>query len=98
MAEISTVRLVTENRRGLRCKPYLTFLISVGVRKRETIPFSAGNLLSVNGLKHLQGKRTMNLLYKLTIYEMDERRRRKNDDGYHIQSRRGLSDTQPYLG
>lgn len=77
MAEISTMRLVTENRPGLCCNPYLSFPVA--------IPFSAGNLLSVNGLEHLQEKGTMNLLYKLAIYEMDEKRRRKNNDRHHIQ-------------
>lgn len=47
MAEITAIQLVTENRPGLRCKPYLTFLICVGGRNREIIPFSAGNPLNV---------------------------------------------------
>lgn len=78
MAEITAIRLVTENRQGLCCKPYLTFLIDIS--------FPAGKFLSANGLEHLQGKGTMDLLYKLTIYEMDGRRRRKYDDRYHIRS------------
>lgn len=73
MAIETAVRMVTENRQGLRCNPYFTFLISIGVRERETIPFSAGNFLSVNELEHLQRKGTMNLLCKLAIYKMDER-------------------------
>ncbi len=72
------MRLVTENRPGLCCKPYLTFLIAIS--------FSAGKLLSENGLECLRGKGTMNLLYKLTIYKVYEKRRRENGDRYHIQS------------
>lgn len=51
MAKNKTMWLVTENRRGLCCKPYLTFRMSGS--DREDIPFSAGKLLSVNGLEHL---------------------------------------------
>lgn len=65
MAGTSTVRLVTENRPGLCCKPYLTFLIAIS--------FPVGKLLSVNDLKCLRGKGTMNLLCKLTsIKRMEE--------------------------
>ncbi len=49
--EIETVRMIIENRPGLYCKPYLTFLISEG--ERETIPFSVGKFLNVNGLENL---------------------------------------------
>lgn len=83
MEETETVRLVTQNRLGLCCNPYFTFHVSGSSRDRGVISFSVGKLLVVNGLEHLQGKGTMNLLYKLTIYEMGGRIRRKNDDRYH---------------
>lgn len=37
--------------------------------------FSAGKLMSVNGLGHLRGKVMENLFYKLTIDKMNEIRR-----------------------
>lgn len=71
------MRLVTENRQGQRCFSYHTFHVSVSGRDSEGIPFSAGKLLSVNGLGHLRGKGMGNLFYKLTIDKMNERRGRK---------------------
>ena len=91
MAKNKTMRLVTENRSGLRCISYLTF--SASGSGRETISFSAGILLSVNNWENLLEKGRVNLFYRLTIYEMIRSRRRKKDDRYHIQSRRGLPDT-----
>lgn len=47
------------------------------VETEKLFLFSTGKLLGVSGLELLWGKGTMNLLYKLTIYETDGRRRRK---------------------
>lgn len=77
MAAKAAMRRVTENRQGLCCISYLTFHVSGSGRRRRNIPFSAGKLLSVDGLEYLWGKGIVALLYKLTIDKMDERRRRK---------------------
>ncbi len=63
-----TMRLVTENRKGLRCSSYLTFHVSGSDSDREDIPFSAGKLLSVNSWENLMEKGMVNLSYKLISY------------------------------
>lgn len=56
MAETLTMRLVAENRKGLRGSSYLTFYVSGSRRDREVIPFPAGKFLSGNGLGNLWKK------------------------------------------